>query len=155
MPMMRNWVVPLLLVAAAAGTSAQDRADGRDRFTGAWRLAWLEHAGPDGKALRVDCTGLLVYTADGHMSVQVMERHPAAAAPAGAEQYAQGGYEASWGTFRVDARAGTFTFHVDGALVRSLVGRDLVRAYEFTGRQLIVRSANPDEHWRVAWERVP
>ncbi len=145
-----------LLVGVTAATTAQDRGARtriRDRFAGAWRLAWLEQPGPDGKVTRVDCSGLLVYTRDGHMTVQVMERHPPAAAPAGPEQYSQGGYEASWGTYKVDERTNTFTFHVEGALVRALVGKDLVRAYEFSDRQLIVRSARSDERWRVAWER--
>ena len=39
----------------------------RDRFVGAWRLAWLEEESADGKVHRADCTGLLVYTRDGHM----------------------------------------------------------------------------------------
>ena len=71
------------------------------------------------------------------------------AAPA---QYAQGGYEASFGTYEIDERAHTFTFHVEGALVRSLIGKDLRRVYDFSGKQLIVKSYSPDEHWRVAWE---
>jgi len=148
-------VVPLL-VGMTAVSGGQDRGgtnDIRDRFAGAWRLAWLEHQGADGKPQRMDCTGLLVYTRDGHMSVQVMERNPQAHNPSGPEQYAQGGYEAAWGTFTVDERAHNFTFHVEGALVRTLVGKDLPRVYEFSGRQLIVKSARPDEHWRVAWER--
>ncbi len=140
------------VAALLAGmTAGQDRGDIRDRFAGAWRLAWLEHPGPDGKPHRVDCSGMFVFTRDGHASVQVMERNPQA--PAGPEQYSQGGYEASWGTYRVDERAGTFTFHIDGALVRTLVGKDLPRSYEFSGNQLIVNSTRPDEQWRVAWER--
>jgi hypothetical protein len=38
---------------------------------------------------------LLVYTLDGHMSVQVMERDPQPETHAGPEQYSQGGHEAS------------------------------------------------------------
>lgn len=143
--------------------SEQDRGGSesiRDRFIGAWRLAWLEEQGADGRVHRADCTGLLVYTRDGHMSVQVMYGNPgansqpdpqktAAAAPV---QYAQGGYEASFGTYQIDETAHTFTYHVDGALVRALIGKDLPRAFEFSGEQLIVKSTRPDEHWRVAWE---
>jgi hypothetical protein len=47
----------------------------------------------------------------------------------------------------------TWTFHVEGALVRRLVGTDLTRRYEFSGSQLIVRPSGSDEHWRVAWKR--
>ena len=124
----------------------------QDRFVGAWRLAWLEEPGVDGKVHRADCTGLLVYTRDGHVSVQVMYRNPQAATQAGQVQYAQGGYEASFGTYVVDERTHTFTFRVDGALVRTLIGKDLPRAYEFSGDRLIVKSVNPKEHWRVGWE---
>jgi len=124
----------------------------RDRFVGAWRLAWLEEQGADGKPHRVDCTGMLVYTRDGHMSVQVMEREPQARTPAGPDQYSQGGYEASFGTYEIDESTHTFTFHVEGALVRTLIGKDLQRVYEFSGKQLIVKSTRADEHWRVAWE---
>jgi len=67
-------------------------------------------------------------------------------------QYAQGGYEASFGTYEIDDGAHSFTYHVEGALVRGLIGKDLPRAFEFSGKQLIVKSTHPEEHWRVAWE---
>jgi len=85
------------------------------------------------------------------MSVQVMYRSEQANSGTPV-QYAQGGYEASFGRFDVDD-SHTFTFHVEGALVRSLIGKDLRRVYEFSGKQLIVKSPDPKEGWRVAWER--
>ena len=124
----------------------------RDRFVGAWRLVSLEQEGADGKIHRGDSTGLLVFTRDGHMSVQVMERNPQAQAPAAPEQYSQGGYEASFGTYAIDDGAHTFTYHVEGALLRTLIGKDLPRMFELSGKQLIVKSSSPNEHWRVAWE---
>jgi len=154
-------LVSLRVVSLFIGTTAmtlyggQDRGGNegiRGRFVGAWRLASLEAEGADGKFHRADSTGLLVFTRDGHMSVQVMDRNPPAQASGGPEQYSQGGYEASFGTYQIDD-AHTFTFHVDGALVRTLIGKDLPRAFEFSGNQLIVKSTRPDEHWRVTWER--
>jgi hypothetical protein len=139
-------------------SGSQDRGKGniQDRFVGAWRLAWLEEQGADGKVRKADCTGLLVYTRDGHMSVQVMYRNPPASSQAATTaapiQYAQGGYEASFGRYEIDESAHTFTFHVEGALVRTLIGKDLPRAFELSGNQLIVRSTHPEERWRVAWE---
>ena len=124
----------------------------RNRFVGAWRLAWLEDEGADGKIHRADSTGLLVFTRDGHMAVQVMDRNPQPQTPAGPEPYSQGGYEASFGTYEIDETSHTFTFHVEGALVRTLIGKDLPRAFELSGKQLIVKSTRSDEHWRVAWE---
>jgi hypothetical protein len=143
------------LLTAMTLSGAQDRSGNnkiRDRFVGAWRLAWLEEEGADGKIHRADCTGLLVYTRDGHMSVQVMYRNPQPGPSAAPVQYAQGGYEASFGTYEIDERTHTFTYHVEGALVGSLVGKDLPRTFEFSGKQLIVKSSSRDEHWRVAWE---
>ncbi len=137
----------------SGGQDHEVHTDIRDRFVGAWRLVLLEAEGADGKIHRADSTGLLVFTRDGHMSVQVMERNPQAQTPAGPEQYSQGGYEASFGKYEIDESTHTFTFHVEGALVRALIGKDLPRVFEFSGKQLLVKSTRPDEHWRVAWER--
>jgi hypothetical protein len=136
----------------SGGQHRDGNEGGRGQFVGAWRLAWLEEEGGDGKIHRADCAGLLVYTRDGHMSVQVMYRNPQPGTSTAPVQYAQGGYEASFGTYEIDERAHNFTFHVAGALVGTLVGKSLTRVYEFSGNQLIVKSSNPNEHWRVAWE---
>ena len=139
-----------LALSARPGHDSQQEI--QSRFIGAWRLAWLEEPDADGKVHKADCTGLLVYTRDGHMSVQVMYRNPPTGAQGGPVQYALGGYEASFGRYEIDERSHTFTFHVEGAMVRSLIGKDLPRAFEFSGNRMIVRSTNPDEHWSVAWE---
>lgn len=147
--------ITVLLVAMNAVAPAQDRdvnSGVGTRFVGAWRLAWLEEPDVNGKLHKADCTGLLVYTHDGHMSVQVMYRNLQSENKAAPVQYAQGGYEASYGTYQIDD-AHTFTFHVEGALVRTLIGKDLKRVYELSGSRLIVSSPDPKEHWRVAWER--
>ena len=159
---MKN-VFPLgvLLFLSIAAVSSLARPHGQDRaavsrvedqFVGAWRLVWLEEPDAGGRIHKPDCTGLLVYTGDGHMSVQVMYRDAQSGGQGGPVQYAQGGYEASFGRYEIDESAHTFTFHVEGAMVRGLVGKDLPRAYEISGNQLIVKSTNSTEHWRVAWE---
>jgi hypothetical protein len=92
--------VTMTAVSGLTWSGSQDRGvdqDIRDRFIGAWRLAWLEEEGADGRVHRADCTGLLLYTRDGHMSVQVMDRNPQAGTAAGPVQYAPDGYEASLG----------------------------------------------------------
>ena len=149
---MKN-LLAICVASLFVGIATGQDGDIRDRFAGAWRLARLEQPGADGQPHRIDCTGLLVYTRDGRMSVQVMEHNAQTQAAASPEQYSQRGYEATWGTFKVDERAHTFTLHVEGALVRALVGKDLRRAYEFSGKQLMVKSARSDEHWNVVWER--
>lgn len=80
---MKN-VLSLFFITAFFGTTvlfsdAQERGSKQeihDRFIGAWRPAWLEEPDADGTVHKADCTGLLVYTPDGHMSVQVMYRNP-------------------------------------------------------------------------------
>ena len=147
-------IVALFSAINAGPSSAQNHrphSGMTDRFVGAWRLLWLEEPDADGKIHKADCTGLLVYTRDGHMSVQVMYRNPPSESKAAPAQYAQGGYEASFGRYEIND-AHTFTFHVEAALVRTLVGKELKRVYELSGNQLIVKSPDPSEHWRVAWE---
>ena len=136
------------VVAAQLEADAPDRnAESQNRLVGAWKLFSLEEASEDGQVHKADCNGMFVFTSDGKASVQVMYRN----AQTGSA-YAQGGYEASYGSYRIDDSS-TFTFHIDGALVRTLIGKDLKRAYEISGNRLIVRSTNPNEHWRVVWER--
>ena len=122
-------LLPLGLVSVFVGMTAmtlsgsQDRGENesiRDRFVGAWRLAWPEEEGADGKIHRADCTGLLVYTRDAHMSVQVMDRNPLVGTNAAPVQYAQGGYEASFGTYEIDERAHSFTYHLRAHWCRPL-----------------------------------
>ena len=68
-------------------------------------------------------------------------------------QYAQTGYEGSFGQYVVDKSTRTVTHRYDGANVRSLLDQDVPRRYELTGRRLVTRSARPDERWSVTWER--
>ena len=141
----------VLLTAGAAAQSASDAPNGnkeiQSRLVGAWKLVSLEEASADGKVHNADCDGMFIFTGDGKASVQVMYRK----AQTGSA-YAQGGYEASYGSYRIDSSS-IFTFHINGALVRTLIGKDLRRAYEISGNRLTVTSTDPNEHWKVIWER--
>jgi hypothetical protein len=122
----------------------------KDRLIGAWRLGWLEAPGPDGKMNRVtNLKGMLLYTSDGHMSVQLM--YPKSASGL-TNEYVKNGYEASFGSYEVSEETHTVTHHVEGSITEGLVGKDLPRAYQLSGRQLIITSTRPDEHWSVTWE---
>ena len=147
-----SFLVGMTTMTLAGSDNGAISVRDRDRFIGAWRLAWLEEEDADGHVHRADCTGMLVFTREGRMSVQVMYRDQQAGTPSGPVQYAQGGYEASFGRYEIDERAHRFTYHVEGALVRSLIGKDLARLFKLSGTQLIVKSSSPNEHWRVAWE---
>ncbi len=95
---------------------------------------------------------MLIYTPDGHMSVQVMYAASEAGSSQNPVQYARSGYEAYFGSYDVNETAHTITYHVEGALVRALVGDDLPRVYRFSDGRLTLRSSRPDEHWSVTWE---
>src|SRR5262249_6327271 len=118
-------VIGLLSLGAAAqsahraGNSATNA-----RFVGAWKLVSLEEPGADGQLHQADCDGMFVFTRDGKASVQVMYRNVESASA-----YAHGGYEGSYGSYHIDDDS-TLTFHVDGALARTLIGKDLRRAYQ-------------------------
>ena len=138
----------LALILAAWGVS-QTTAD-KERFIGAWRLKAM--TGPDGKPQTTGLpAGMLIYTRDGHMSVQLMYPKSAGALT---NEYVQNGYEASFGSYDVNAATHTVTHHVEGANTGDrLAGKDLPRVYQFTGDgRLVIRPARPDEHWSVTWE---
>ena len=124
------------------GTSVPDR----ERLIGAWRLRSM--SGPDGKPITTGSPiGMLIYTRDGHMSVQLM--YPDSTVT---NDYVLNGYEASFGSFDVNPSAHTVTHHVRGSVTRGLVGKDLTRRYRLEGSRLIIRSTRADESWQVTWE---
>lgn len=141
----------VLLSAAAPAQSVQgtpnSNAQVENHLVGAWNLVSLEEPSADGQLHKADCAGQFVFTNDGKASVQVLYR----SAQTGSA-YAQGGYEASYGTYHIKDPS-TFTFHIDGALARTLIGKDLERGYEISGNRLTVKSTDPNEHWKVVWER--
>jgi Lipocalin-like domain len=138
--------------AQSADKKNAESSSVREQLVGAWHLAWTEE-GTDRKMTRIsDREGTLLYSSDGHMSVQIMLPKRDDAPQGNPVKYDQSGYEAYFGTFDVNEQAHTVTHHVQGALVRGLIGKDLTRVYHFSGRQLILRSSRPDEHWTIAWE---
>lgn len=146
----------LVAVVAIAGLdqaqSARKQVGDREKLIGAWHLVHIESPGSDGKQIPISQPkGMLIYTRDGHMSVQLMYLKSANAL---SNEYVQNGYEASFGSYDVDEATHTLTHHIQGSVTRDLlVGKDLSRAYQFTeDGHLIIKSARPDEHWRVAWE---
>jgi hypothetical protein len=122
----------------------------KERLVGAWRLVSMEEPDADGKLHRItNRQGMLLYTRDGHMSVQLMFPKPESTLT---NDYVLNGYEASFGSYDVNEAAQTVTHHVQGSNTRGLVGRDLLRAFRFAEGRLIIRSARPDERWSVTWE---
>ena len=145
------------LLFAACGisqTASAEKKDNsvsnREKLIGAWHLVSI--AGPDGQTVTAGVPiGMLIYTRDGHMSVQLM--YPETAGNL-SNEYVHNGYEASFGTYDLNEASHSITHHVQGSNTRDLlVGKDLPRAYRFDNNgRLIIRSARFDEHWSVLWE---
>ena len=140
-------IVPVQSVMPQATSLGSDR----ERLIGAWHLEHIGSPSGDGKPSDApQPMGMLIYTRDGHISVQLM--YPKSAGSL-SNEYVRNGYEASFGTYDVNEAMHTLTHHVQGSITRDLlVGKDLPRVYEFTpDGHLIIRSARPEEHWSVTW----
>lgn len=140
-----------LLQVPSTRAQAVDRQTDIERLIGAWHLEHIESPGPDAEPSNVpEPKGMLIYTLDGHMSVQLMYSRSASSL---SNEYVRNGYEASFGSYTINENTHTLTHHVSGSITGDLlVGKDLPRIYALTkdGR-LIIHSANADEHWSVTW----
>jgi hypothetical protein len=161
--MIKTSVLAHLALAAAlcagAGTLlAQDAVPPveplKQKLIGAWRMSSMVDEGSDGAMTRhTERAGMLIYTADGHVSVQVMYPESEIGTSAN-DAYQLGGYEASFGTYEVNEQTLTVTNHYEASLVRKLIGKPLPRVMQFTADgHLILRAADPKEKWSVTWER--
>jgi hypothetical protein len=155
MKIIRFGILALLMAVCAVSQTHSAEKDqtpssDREKFIGAWHLVSI--SGPDGRPVTTDVpVGMLIYTRDGHMSVQLMYPKSAGAL---SNEYVEKGYEASFGRYDISKATHTVTHHVQGSNTRDLlVGRDLPRVYQFsTDGHLVIKSARPDEHWSVTWE---
>jgi hypothetical protein len=155
-PLLSKAVFYLLSLATVFGLLASAPTSGsrnaKEKLIGAWRLVRIDVSGPEGKPeMSSQPKGMLIYTRDGHMSVQLM--YPQSSSSL-SNEYVLNGYEASFGSYDVDESAHTVTHHLQGSITRALlVGKDLPRKFEFSADgHLLIRSARPDEHWSVTWE---
>ena len=124
------------------------------RLMGAWRYLgtrlnganWDRGANPK---------GMIYYGPHGEMAVQIapdVERKRAGTVMTAEEaKRALTDYIAYFGSYSIDAEAGTVTHHRQASIQPGNSG-DLVRRYEFTGDRLTLRS--PDSTLEVTWERI-
>jgi hypothetical protein len=137
----------LLLVLPSAQASRVET--GLGNLAGQWRMTSLEVT-VDGRYQTVPYSGQIIFTRSGTMAVQAM--NPDRNAPD--TPYTVNGYEAFYGSVDVDRRAGTFTVTVESAAARDLIGHQLTRVFDVSGRTLVLTPADPAEGWRVTYERV-
>jgi len=172
---MRKFTAFFLILFCLATTSAAPNPDELSKkFLGAWRLVSIE-GNPPGRTNVYDRpAGLIMYDPSGHMSVNIVfkaYRKPFAPYTKGlltATTEEKAGafdtYAAYYGTFSVDAQAGTVTHHLADNLVPGRQGTDNVRWFEFQGdnRLFLIPIedgkggvlARKDATYKLFWERL-
>jgi hypothetical protein len=139
-------------------------------LAGTWELVSRVGRDAAGKvvaepSLGSDPIGCLVYDTKGHVLVQMMARRRSAdtttiTAPSQANNLAHvGGYDAYFGRYEVDAKAGTVTHIRDGAISPADVGRRLTRRFHLEADTLMISfepggPENPHLTRTFVWRRV-
>jgi hypothetical protein len=144
----RNVVIGLILLVSGSGlfglASTQRGNTVREQILGAWQLEsrMVRKAGGEillDPVLGKEPIGRLFYDASGHMMLQMMRqaRAQAISVPANPQDATNPrivlGYDAYFGTFRVNEAEGTITHHVEGSLFPEDLGKDFQRAFKFEG----------------------
>ena len=118
---------------------------------GTWHLVHIESPGQDANPPEsAEPTGMLIYTRDGHASVQLM--HPQTSL---SNEFVHDGYEATFGTYELDERKHQLIYHIHGSATREkLIGKSETLHYDLPDkRRMIIRPTQADQHWSVTWER--
>jgi Lipocalin-like domain len=142
---LRKTAVALALFASAQACTQ----NGKSPLVGTWRMTSLEVGTDTGSLQAVPYSGQIIFTEAGTMSVQAM--NPAANAEP--TPYTVNGYEAFYGPVAINDANRTFVVTVESSLVRNLVGQKLERRFEVSDDRLILTPANPQERFRVTYER--
>ena len=128
-------------------------------FVGAWRLVSETEQGADGvvhSARGENPPGLIMYQADGMISVQLMRRDRSGDLRDLATALDQ--YLGYYGRYTIDADHQTVTHHLEGCSYPGWVGIDLVRRYQLSANRLTLTAEmlkNGQPITRVlVWEKV-
>jgi hypothetical protein len=133
-------------------------------LVGAWSLLECAEILQDGSKrlpLGEGARGQVVYTADGRMSAQLVraDRAPFASddfrgAPVDVAAEAFQQYFGYFGSYTVDASAGTVTHFIEGAWFPNLENKAQVRTFRLEGDRLIFEAATPWGVIRNIWIRA-
>jgi Lipocalin-like domain len=143
-----------------------------ERVLGAWRLVSIEGNSRLRPRTIDRPTGMIVYGPKGRVAVQIAydaSRKPfargIAAGTLAEKAAAYDSYIAYYGTYTIDAKAGTITHHLEDSVSPDLRGRDQVRYFEFQGENRILLLVAEDEKggllpreaitYKLLWERIP
>jgi hypothetical protein len=168
----RGFIV--LIVSLALSACQEDSTDtvGLSPLVGVWRLvSWelTDSLGNVSYPFGQHPEGQIIYTKTGHMSAQLMRTDRRLDALVGENQDDLVGevariFVSYYGTYTVDASAGTVTHHVQGSLRPTRLGLDQVRGFEFSGNDRVILTAVRDQanpanatfsgSSRLVWERA-
>jgi Lipocalin-like domain len=143
-------IITFLLVYIPTTLSYGQRP-AKPTVVGTWRLVRIESPGPVGIPSEApQPIGMLIYTKDGHAAVQLMYPQTSPS-----NEFVHDGYEATFGTFDLDAGKHQLVYHVQGSATREkLIGRSETLHYDFPDRRhMIIRPTQTAQHWSVTWER--
>jgi len=172
----RNRALILALVTSVAScnpdsrpenSSSESMGNASSPLIGTWIVRAIETLDSAGGVIDASHPpGMIIYTPEGRMAVQIMmvPRPVVPPVPEGPDQVTAWSseqtrrvvetYDAYFGTYEVDSVRRIVTHHVEGELRPNLVGSSYARRYELDHDRLILSSADPNEHWRVVWQRV-
>jgi hypothetical protein len=121
-----------------------------NRFVGTWTLVSAEMLTPSGASMPLygaDGKGIIMYDAQGHMAVQLMQQgRPLFTQPdrlfgaADEMKAAFEGYSAYFGRYEVNVTRGVVIHHVEGCLFPNWIGSDQQRSYTFMGDRLVLKT---------------
>ena len=119
---------------------------GKEQFTGTWKLVSSEFRRSDGQLtypMGRDAIGIIMYDANGHMSVQIVcPDRPAFASGDHLKgtpmeiKSAFEGFIAYYGAYEVNQEEGTVTHRVEGSSFPNWVGLAQRRFFEFSDNRL-------------------
>jgi len=161
---------------AAASEQAASGPSVRAKLIGSWRLVSRQSRRANGEldadpGLSTVPLGVLIYDQSGHVAAQLSRRDrtvamigqecQTAAATKGTPDTAQTilGYDAYFGTYRINEREGIVTHHLEAALFPGDIGKDIDRHFTISGDQLTISfSTTTREGVKVTrtliWERM-
>jgi len=145
----------VLMLGAGDARSQAMQSDVAKRFVGVWRYVGTRIDGKPRPNRGANPKGFIFYTESGAMAAQIApdrENKMAGQEPTPDEaKAALADYVSYFGTYTVDARAGTVTHHRQASVQPGPL-TDYVRSYKFTGDRLILRPVGTTQE--VVWERI-
>jgi hypothetical protein len=151
--------------------------DNRPDLTGTWQFIADQEIDNNGNIIRedTDVDGILIYTPDGDMSVQLLwrgQRRPimhdsimqrdgiSSGLGIGTNTWSSDErgklidtFDSYFGEYKADIESGIVTHIVEGNMRPEKTPVEFKRKFFLKGDTLLLRSADPEYHWQAAWLR--